>query len=542
VDDQLELKRYIALLHRWAWLIALCAILGAASAFVVSSRKTPVYRTSTTLMIQQSPESGTSEYNALRTGELLARTYAEILVEKPVLEEVIARLDLEASPGNLAKRVSVNRVPDTQLIRLAVEDTDPVRAALTANTIAETFIAYNAALQEDRYADSLNSIQAQMDELSTRMEETQAAIETLGVPETAQEQAELSRLDTTLAQYRNTYASLVQSYEEMRLTAAQSMDNVTVVRAADVPESPVGPQTMRNTALAGVTGAMVAVGVAFLIEYLDDTIKTPEDARRATGLETLGAIGRVEDETYEVVAAEEPLSPIAEAYRVLRTNIGFSGVDQPLRTILVTSPQPTEGKSFTVANLAVVMAQAGLRVVVVDADLRRARMHKLFDLHTQNGLSGALLEGSLDGNVQRVSVEGMEVLPAGKLPPNPSEMVGSERMLDFLESLSDEADVVLVDSPPVLPVADAVIMAQRVDGVLLVVEVGETRSGEAQEAVDRLKQVGANTIGVVLNRVPVGGGYYYNYYYQYAYYGEENGNGSRRRSKGPLAALRKWMR
>jgi non-specific protein-tyrosine kinase len=541
VEDQLELKRYIALLIRWAWLIALCAVLGAASAFIVSSRKTPVYRTSTTLMIQQSPESGTTEYNALRTSELLARTYAEILTEKPVLEEVIDRLGLDVSPDGLAKRVSVNRVPDTQLIRLAVEDTDPVRAALTANTIAETFTAYNASLQEDRYADSLNSIQAQMDELSARMEETQAAIEALGVPETAQEQAEESRLETTLAQYRNTYASLLQSYEEMRLTAAQSTDNVTVVRTADVPQKPVGPQTMRNTALAGVTGAMVAVGVAFLIEYLDDTIKTPQDVRRAMGLETLGAIGRLDDGD-ELVAAVEPLSPISEAYRVLRTNIGFSGVDQPLRTILVTSPQPSEGKSLTVANLAVVMAQAGLQVVVVDADLRRARMHKLFDLHVHSGLSGSLLEGSLDGNVQPVSVEGMRVLPAGKLPPNPSEMVGSERMAAFLESLEGQADVVLIDSPPVLPVADSVILAQRVDGVLLVIDVGETRSGAAREAVERLEQVGANTVGVVLNRVPVNGGYYYNYYYQYAYYSDANGQRTRRRSKGPLAALRRLMK
>jgi capsular exopolysaccharide synthesis family protein len=149
----------------------------------------------------------------------------------------------------------------------------------------------------------------------------------------------------------------------------------------------------------------------------------------------------------------------------------------------------------------------------------------------------------MDGNVQPVSVEGMRVLPAGKLPPNPAELVGSEQMQAFLDSLSEEADVVLIDSPPVLPVADAVIMAQNVDGVLLVIDVGETRSGAAHQAVERLAQVGANTIGLVLNRVPVGGGYYYNYYYQYAYYGDENGKRKhRRRSKGPLAALRKWMR
>jgi len=320
---------------------------------------------------------------------------------------------------------------------------------------------------------------------------------------------------------------LLQSYEQMRLTAAQTADNVSVFRRADAPDKPVRPRPVLNTALAGAVGAMLAVGVAFLVEYLDDTVKTPEDVTRALSLDTLGIIGKLAKGTEELVAIARPLSPASEAFRVLRTNIRFSSVDKPLRTLLVTSAGPTEGKSTTAANLAAVMAQAGLKVVVVDADLRRPRLHRLFSVHPRGGLTGSLLEGNMDGRLQPSQVEGLAVLPAGDRPPNPSELLGSRRLQELLSLLTQHVDVVVIDSPPVLPVADAAVLAQSVDGVLLVVDAGETRRGVAQHAVDSLRQVGANVIGAVLNRVPTRKGGYYYYYHEY--YGDEGKKQKRKR-------------
>ncbi|MFL7794471.1 MAG: CpsD/CapB family tyrosine-protein kinase, partial [Anaerolineae bacterium] len=210
-------------------------------------------------------------------------------------------------------------------------------------------------------------------------------------------------------------------------------------------------------------------------------------------------------------------------------NIRFSSVDKPIRTLLVTSAGPTEGKSTTAANLAAVMAQAGLKAIIVDADLRRPRLHRVFSIHPRGGLTGSLLEGTMDGRLQPSQIEGLAVLPAGERPPNPSELLGSRRLRELLGLLTQHVDVVVIDSPPVLPVTDAAVLAQNVDGVLLVVDAGETRREIAQHAVESLRQVGANVIGAVLNRVSAGKGGYYNYYHEY--YGDGGEKRKRRERK-----------
>jgi capsular exopolysaccharide synthesis family protein len=522
MESQLDLRRYFLVMRRWLWLIIGCAVLAAVSAYVVSSRMTPVYKANMSLWIKPAPTTGTNEYAAILTSEREARTFAEMLTEQRVLEAVVDGLGLtgEMSWRELAGKIDVSLIEDTQLIRLSVEDTDRVRASELANSIGETFIAQTKAFNEERFADSLNNMQAQLAELSALIEETQAEIEALGEADAANEQAELTRLQTALVGYRNSYADLLRSYEEMRLTAVQSADDIVLYTRAEVPGSPIRPRPMMNTALAGAVGAMLAVGVAFLVEYLDDTIKDPDDVTRTLGLGTLGIIGQVKKNGEgELVTVSQPLSPVSEAFRVLRTNIRYSGVDKPLRTLLVTSAGPTEGKSVTVANLGVAMAQAGLRVAVVDADLRRPRLHKVFGVHPRGGLTGSLLEGAMDGRLQpSKDVEGLVILPAGGLPPNPAELLGSQRFQELLATLTQHMDVVLVDSPPILPVTDAAVLARGVDGVLLVIDAGETRREVARRAVDNLRQVGAHMIGVVLNRVPTHRGGYY-YYYQ-EYYGD----------------------
>ena len=536
--ERQELRQYFALFLRWWWLIAICAALGGGAAYAYSSRITPVYSASTTLLVQQASAGGSSEYTALLTSERLARTYAEMITGRAVMEDVIARLGLDVSAAALASRIKVELVRDTQLIRLQVEDTNPLRAAQISDAVAYAFAAQNDLRQQDRFADSLTSTRQQMQEMSALIEETSAAIAAAGSPIAEQEYAALARLETALAGYRNTYAMMSNSYEQMRLTAAQSADSVVIAELAEIEYVPIRPRTMQSTALAAVVGAMLAAGVIFLVEYLDDTIKTPDDVSAALGLHTLGAIGRIGRREKELVVADDSRSPISEAYRALRTNIRMSSLDDPLVTLLVTSPSTTEGKSITVANLAVAMSQTGIKVVVVDADLRRPRQHRLFSLEQSQGLTESLLAGRVDGNLHLTeSVDGLCVLPSGELPPNPAELLGSRRMEDLLSELAGLVDLVIVDSPPLLPVTDAAVLAQRVDGVLVVLQAGVTRRAEAQHAVERLRQVNANVLGAVLNAVPMRKGGHYYYYYYHRYY--ENGSERRRRKTGILAALRR---
>lgn len=533
MEEEIDLRQYLFVLQRWWWLIAGCALLAAVVAFVVSSLMQPVYQATATLLVQQAPAPGVTDYTALLTSERLARTYTQMLKGQPVLEETIARLALQETPDDLAGRVTVELVRDTQLIRVKVEDTDPSRAAQVANTLAEVFVGQVQTIQQQRYGDSLERLQQQIDELAALMEETQKRLDALKGSTSAQDQAERARLETILAGYRNSYTTLVQSSEQMRLTASQSTDTVFLYESAQTPQKPVRPRKLLNTALAGIVGAMLAVGAAFLMEYLDDTVKTPDDVSRLASLSTLGMIGQLTKGENELITRTDPLSPFTEAFRALRANIRYASVDRPLRTLLVTSPTMSEGKSFLVANLAVVMAQAGLRVVVVDGDLRRPRQHRLFEIHPRDGLTGSLLDGSTDGRLQPTGVEQLFLLPAGGRPPNPAELLGSARMRELLEGLTREADIVLVDSPPLLPVADTMALAGEVDGVLLVVEAGATRRPAFQQAVEALQRLGANIIGVVINAVPTRRrGYYYYYYYYRDYYNDEGGKQRKKVRKG----------
>ncbi len=211
-----------------------------------------------------------------------------------------------------------------------------------------------------------------------------------------------------------------------------------------------------------------------------------------------------------LITLREPSSAAAEAYRTLRTNILFSSLDRPLHTLLVTSTAPNEGKSTTLANLAVTMAQAEQRVLVVDCDLRRPSLHSIFGLPNERGLTSALLEqGEGPLPIQETSVPGLQLLPSGPLPPRPADLLGSRRMGVLIERLRAAADIVLFDTPPVVAVTDAAVLAPRVDGVLLVLQAGHTRRDRARQARQVLEKVKANIVGVVLNGARLEQGYSY---------------------------------
>ena len=512
------LRQYALIVWRWLWLVALSMALAGGAAFFTSRRQEPVYVATATLLINQAPNSiyGAS-YDSLITSERLASTYVELLRTPEVLEQVAARLKLSLSPELLAGQVSAEVVANTQLIRVTVEDTDPQRAAALVNALGEVFGEINAARQVSRYTSLKDNLNAQLAQSERDIQATQAEISAFPAERTPQQEARLGQLQAALAQSQNTYAGLLGNLAEVRLAEAQAVSDISVVQQAQAPASPIRPRTRMNTLLGAMVGALLALGVALLVEYLDDTLKTPEDIESLAHTSTLGLIARIEGQglAQKLVAALSPRSPIAEAYRVLRTNIQFGSVDRPLRTLLVTSGNPTEGKSTTVANLAVVLAQGEKRVVAVDTDLRRPTLHEYFNLPNTRGVTTALLDGQapIGEHLQATAMPNLRVMTSGPLPPNPAELLGSQRLRQVLEQLSQEADVVVLDSPPLLTVTDAALLARQVDATLLVVDAGITRRGILARALEALKSVNAPLLGVVLNRIIPSRASYYAYYY-----------------------------
>lgn len=329
------------------------------------------------------------------------------------------------------------------------------------------------------------------------------------------------QLQATLALYQQIYSNLLNNYEEIRLARLRSTPNIVQIEQARIPEVPIQPQPFRNAALGGASGLLIMGAIAFLIEYLDDTLKTPEDVSRLLGLPVIGLIGEMEggkSDNFGAYVAKNPRSPIAEAFRTLRTNLDFAGVDKPLKTLLITSAGPSEGKTTTAINLAVVMSQGERKVALVDSDLRRPAIHRFLQLPNNLGLTDIFR--SHDGMLDEVSTWGdnpITVITSGALPPNPTELLGSEKMTRILEKLTDDHDMVILDSPPFF-VADPVVLSAKVDGVLLVIEPGSTKIESAQAMLEQLQRAGARVVGVVLNPISRKRAHYYYGKYRYSSY------------------------
>jgi len=534
-----DLRHYVALLWHWAWLLALATALSGILAFVISRQLTPVYQAATSVLVNEAPATKATDYSSVLTSERLTQTYSQLLVKQPVLQGVIDRLGLDMTASELARSVTVQPVRDTQLIEVRVEDTNPERAALIADALVAEFAEQIQQFQTSRYAASKQSLETQLADLDAQIQQTINQLSALSSGEA--DQAERDRLEALQAQYRQTYAYLLQSYESVRLAEANSLSSVVQAEPAFPPETPIRPRVFSNTLIAALVGLMVAIGLILLVEALDDTLRTPEDVSRTTGLPVLGLIARYEVPEAGPITISQPRTSVAEAFRSLRTNIQFASVDKPVRRLLITSPSPSDGKSNVAINLGAVTAQGERRVVIVDADLRRPRLHKLVHLTNRRGLSDLFVQPELvlDGSLQKTEVPNLLALPSGSLPPNPSELLGSEKMQEILKQLSEQSDVIIIDSPPVLAVTDAAVLSLNVDGVLLVVKPGVTKLAACKQAVEQLRRVGANLLGVVLNEVELKrSSYYYYKGYYYAYY-ESYGESAQRNGRKAKNASQK---
>ena len=535
-----DLRRYLVILWHWAWLLALAAVVGGVTAYIFNTRIPSTYQASTTVRIIEAPSSQLNDYYTIYLSERLAETYAELMTKSPVLQGVIDELAIDLSVNSLKTMVTSKLVENTSLIEIQVTDIDARRAADIANTLVVVFAEQNQSLQASRYADSKLSLEEQLSAIDQQIQDANAALILLDA-ESERDQPEINRLNTSLAQYRQTYAMLLQSYEQVRLAEAQATSSVVQVEPAVAPRTPVGPKILNNTALATIAGIIIAGAVAILIETLDDTLRDPEDVQRILGIPILGIIARHASEGNLPVSLFTPRAPVVEAFRALRTNVHFASVDRPLHTLLVTSPSPSDGKSTVAANLAVTLAQNNHTVVLLDGDLRRPKIHKFLNVSNRQGVSDLFMMPKviLDGSLHLTAQECLYALPSGPLPPNPSELLGSEKMAEILRQVQEKAEIILIDTPPLLAVTDAAVLARRVDGVLLVIKPGVTKMAACRQAVDQLRRAGANLLGAVLNDVVVDNSryYYYRYkgyyytYYEYQYGEGQSPNGRKRKHR-----------
>lgn len=347
----------------------------------------------------------------------------------------------------------------------------------------------------------------------------------------------LEQLRTTLGLYQQIYVNLLNSLEAVRLARAQNTPTVKPVEPAVAPsiDNYIRPRPEQTTLLAAFIGLALAAGIAFLVEYLDTTLKTMEDIERVLGLPVIGYIAQLQHTkkgTEEsLYVTRQPRSPVSEAFRSLRANLEFASVDKPIRRILVTSAGPHEGKSTISTNLAAIIAQGGKKVFLMDADLRRPKVHRFLRLPNQFGLSDLFRTAMPISAVAQKTEEheNLYVITSGSLPPNPAELLGSARMDTLLAEADKEADMIVLDSPPTL-VADAQVLSSKVDGVIIVIYPGHTHADAAMATLEQLKRAGAHLVGVVLNRIPRDradyyGGYrhYSPYYSGYHYYSMDEG-------------------
>ena len=361
----------------------------------------------------------------------------------------------------------------------------------------------------------------QMVKVLSELESVKAnlAVETQNMINLNKKSAQYTILKREVDSNREIYDTLVKRAKETGVSEQLEATNIRVIDPAEVPDAPIKPNKKNNIILACIISLMLGMAAAFFIEYIDNTIKDPDDVTAYLGLPFLGYVpsakkeARTEDEI-DLIVHQKPRSVISEAYRSIRTSILFAFADKPAKIILMTSSNLQEGKTSASINLGTTMANTGEKTLLVDADLRCSRLHKSFGATKENGLSDYLVGNiTLEAAIKPTNIENLSLLTAGSTPPNPAELLHSGKMKAFMEEIKKRFDRVIIDAPPILTVTDASILANIVDGVIMLVRCGKVPIEVVLRAKQKLQGSKANILGVLLNNVDYGKENYYYYYY-----------------------------
>ena len=519
---ELDLRRHLRALQR-RWKVVALIVLGlTASTLVASFRQEPLYEGTAKLLLKPTSEALLTGGDTQGDTGAARRVNNEIEVFKTA--ELRAVVERQLGPH---RRVGVSQVGDTDVLAVKGRSSSPSRAAAVARAYAVAYIDLRrtqeaAALTAaaDRIRIRVDDLEAQIDAVNDRIaaEERQRPPNPSGASVPSQPIAGLSaERDHLLTQQ----APLKQRLDGLELEADATTGGVELVSGAVTPVAKIQPRPLRNAGVAVALGLLLGLSLAFLLAYLDDSLKAREDIERAVpGLPLLTLVPHVPDKRRSArplaVTLTDPSSPGGEAFSRLRTSLQFLKTRRAPQIFQVTSPEAGEGKTSVAANLAVVLARSGLRVVAVDCDLRRPSLHEPFGLSAEVGFTSVFIRDvELRSATQIVpEVEGLSLLAAGPVPPNAPELLSARQTAEILAALQAEFDAVVIDSPPALPVTDPVALSAWVDATILVARAGRTTRRDLARASELLSQAEAPVVGVVLNDVTAESGYDYRYQYR----------------------------
>lgn len=512
MSDFFELRRVMdAVMKRW-WFIVVMVAVSAAMSYLITKRQTPVYQATTTVLIGQSIELAQLDRVDIQTSEALVQTYVEMAQREPVLEGVVNTLELNGTWQELRRQVEVQPVDGTQLIEIVVESDTPDGARRIADEVAHQLLLISPESStgdtgsdpvEKFNRDQLMSLQERILNGQRRLEELQIALESAtSESELAALQREKTTLEGLIVDWERNYAELLPFTSS---EPGKEPNRLTVIETAYSNNTQVRPNLKLNTLLGGAIGLAVALGIIIFLEFLDETYRSADDLFQSEGLEVLGSVGRIRGRKHsdKIITRLAPFSALAESYRIIRNRLHLEPDGTSKRSIMVTSAVPQEGKSLTVANLGIILAEANIKTVIVDADLRRSTLHLAFDLKSENGLADLLRQpGSrIEDFLKATPVYNLHVLTSGKIPSNPSELLGSgsRGILKIINDLKQFADVVILDSPPASVFSDTISLSNLVDDVILVVRAGKTKKSDIKKTLYNLQNNRADFLGCIFN-------------------------------------------
>ncbi len=538
----MELRDYLNVIRVRKWTIIQAIVIVTLTAVVVSLVQPKVYEGESKVLISQQDTGaallGTSISEFSSQPERGLQTQVQLMQLRPLAQETVRQLGLKMTPDALLDDIEVSALGQTNVVYIRARSGDANRAADIANTMADEFVAWSQQSKRE-------SIAAAGDEVESRLADAEEQI--LALARRIESEGKTDELTAELQILTGSYTTLAEKLEQLRINEQLETGAGRVVSPAIAESEPVAPSPLRNAVLGVAVGLVLGLAMAFLYEYLDDSLKSTEEVERVFGAPVLGTIPLEKfekGETRRLTVLQAPTSSAAEAYRVLRNSLEFVNFEHELKTIVLTSAAPAEGKSTVAANLAASLSQAGKKVVVLSCDFRRPTTEEFFGVNNLIGLSDVLLgTHTLKSALQRPGDDSLLVLTSGKMPPNPAELLGSTKMQALLAELEEWADWVIVDTPPLLAVADPASVARWADGVLMVTQAGRSTRDSAKKAVELLDKVGARVMGVVVwgleqGKSGQGYGYYAGGYGYYAsYYGVTTGKRTPSDSAQPTAML-----
>jgi polysaccharide biosynthesis transport protein len=541
----MDINAYLKPLFKWWRLLLIATVIAVVGSSLSVFLQPDVYVSRTTLMIGRNallnpnPDSG-----QIYLASQLASIYADMANREPIQVKTMEALKTTWLPTYQARVI-----PNSQLIEIAVTDTNPQRAQIVADALASELIAQSPATGSAEDVQRQAFIKQQLENLQTQIQDTEAKIEELqksliglnSASQVANTETQINQLNQKLTDLRKSYTDLIANSQEGALNV------LSVVEPANLPSRSVGTSKGIIILLAALVGFALAAAAAYLLEYIDRTIKTTTDVERVLNYPVIGYLSEMTGEGNNATyVLDKPNTPLAESIRLLKSNLDFFGLDNPAKTILITSPSQGNGKTTIAVNLALAMSQGDQKTVLVDADLRRPAVHTALNIAVKPGLA-EIIRGDRppQGAVRVWKKNKLDVITAGGRLPNVTEIAGSKRIASILGELKEMFEVVIVDAPP-LVISDAYNLASKVDGVILIMVPGQTREEQAKVMKEQLERAGAKVIGVVFNKISLAnanseGDYQYlslyspNYYSDYVAGSKNEGDSETGQSKKLLA-------